>query len=71
VADGNRTRDKSGRRRRGIGGLAAGIALERAGLEVDVYERADAMHEVGAGISLWANAIHAWNGPWRYGCARP
>jgi 2-polyprenyl-6-methoxyphenol hydroxylase-like FAD-dependent oxidoreductase len=43
----------------GIGGLAAGIALTRAGLEVDVYERADAMHEVGAGISLWANAIHA------------
>jgi 2-polyprenyl-6-methoxyphenol hydroxylase-like FAD-dependent oxidoreductase len=41
----------------GIGGLAAGIALRRAGVEVDVFERADSMGAVGAGISLWANAI--------------
>lgn len=43
----------------GIGGLAAGIALRRAGLEVEIFERADAIHEAGAGISLWANAIDA------------
>jgi 2-polyprenyl-6-methoxyphenol hydroxylase-like FAD-dependent oxidoreductase len=43
----------------GIGGLAAGIALTCAGIDVEVYERADEMHEVGAGISLLANAIHA------------
>src|SRR5262249_34684581 len=45
----------------GIGGLAAGIALRQAGLDVDVFERAEEMHEVGAGISLWANAIHAFS----------
>jgi 2-polyprenyl-6-methoxyphenol hydroxylase-like FAD-dependent oxidoreductase len=43
----------------GIGGLAAGIALARAGIDVDVFERADDLQEVGAGLSLWANAIHA------------
>ncbi len=45
----------------GIGGLAAGIALRRVGVDVDVYERASIASEVGAGISLWANAIHALN----------
>jgi 2-polyprenyl-6-methoxyphenol hydroxylase-like FAD-dependent oxidoreductase len=43
----------------GIGGLAAGIALREAGLAVEVYERSSVLREVGAGISLWANAIHA------------
>jgi 2-polyprenyl-6-methoxyphenol hydroxylase-like FAD-dependent oxidoreductase len=43
----------------GIGGLSAGIALNRAGIDVEVYERADELKEVGAGLSLWANAIHA------------
>jgi 2-polyprenyl-6-methoxyphenol hydroxylase-like FAD-dependent oxidoreductase len=41
----------------GIAGLAAGIALRRVGIEVCVYERAPELREVGAGISLWANAI--------------
>ncbi len=41
----------------GIGGLTAAIALRRAGIEVEVYERASRLAEVGAGISLWANAI--------------
>jgi 2-polyprenyl-6-methoxyphenol hydroxylase-like FAD-dependent oxidoreductase len=41
----------------GIGGLAAGIALRRAGVEVELFERAPAIREVGAGISLWPNAI--------------
>src|SRR5712664_506164 len=43
----------------GIGGLAAGIALRRAGIDVDVFERAHEIREVGAGISLWANALRA------------
>jgi 2-polyprenyl-6-methoxyphenol hydroxylase-like FAD-dependent oxidoreductase len=43
----------------GIGGLTAAIALETAGIEAHVYERASCLGEVGAGISLWANAINA------------
>ena len=43
----------------GIGGLTAAIALRRIGWEVDVYERAPELREVGAGISLWANALRA------------
>lgn len=43
----------------GIGGLAAAIALRKVGVEVAVYERAAELREVGAGISLWANALRA------------
>lgn len=43
----------------GIGGATAAIALIRAGLEVTVYERAPEPREVGAGISIWSNAIAA------------
>ena len=43
----------------GIGGLAAAIALARAGLDVQVFERTPELREVGAGISLWTNAIRA------------
>lgn len=43
----------------GIGGLASAIALQRAGVEVEVFERAPEPGEVGAGISLWPNALHA------------
>lgn len=43
----------------GIAGLAAALALRRVGVEVTVYERAPALTEVGAGISLWANALRA------------
>lgn len=41
----------------GIGGLTAAIALDRYGIPVEVYERAPQLHEVGAGIGLWPNAI--------------
>ena len=40
----------------GIGGLATAIALRRAGIEADVYERSPHFGEVGAGITLWPNA---------------
>jgi 2-polyprenyl-6-methoxyphenol hydroxylase-like FAD-dependent oxidoreductase len=43
----------------GVGGLAAGVALAKAGIEARVYERARAFQELGAGISIWANAIRA------------
>ena len=40
----------------GIGGLTAAIALRRAGLDVQVFEQAPELHEVGAGIQLSPNA---------------
>ncbi len=43
----------------GIAGLTAAIALRKAGVEVEIYERVRELREVGAGISLWANAIRA------------
>lgn len=43
----------------GIGGLTACIALQRAGHEVKIAERATELKAVGAGIALAANAISA------------
>jgi 2-polyprenyl-6-methoxyphenol hydroxylase-like FAD-dependent oxidoreductase len=43
----------------GIAGLVAAIALQRAGIDVTVFERVKEQQEVGAGLSLWANAIRA------------
>ena len=45
----------------GIGGLAAGIALARAGIEATVFERAPDLNaiQVGYGIHLWTNATRA------------
>jgi 2-polyprenyl-6-methoxyphenol hydroxylase-like FAD-dependent oxidoreductase len=43
----------------GIGGLAAAVALRRAGVACEVFERAAQLREVGAGISLWPNAVKA------------
>jgi 2-polyprenyl-6-methoxyphenol hydroxylase-like FAD-dependent oxidoreductase len=43
----------------GIGGLASGVALTRAGWDVAILERSVDPAEVGAGISLWANALRA------------
>lgn len=43
----------------GIGGLAAALALRCVGIEATVFERASTLSEVGAGISLWANAFAA------------
>ena len=43
----------------GIGGLSAACALQRAGLDVRVFERAPEIREVGAGLAVWANAIKA------------
>src|SRR5262245_16260955 len=40
----------------GIGGLSAAIALIQRGFDVTVYEQADQMGEIGAGIQLSPNA---------------
>jgi 2-polyprenyl-6-methoxyphenol hydroxylase-like FAD-dependent oxidoreductase len=43
----------------GIGGLSAAIALQRAGLEVAVFERMSELREIGAGLCCWTNAMRA------------
>lgn len=43
----------------GIGGLAAAAALRQAGWTVTVLERSRTLSEVGAGLSLWTNALRA------------
>jgi salicylate hydroxylase len=40
----------------GIGGLTAALTLMRAGLDVEVFEQAPELHEVGAGIQISPNA---------------
>lgn len=41
----------------GIGGLAAAISVRRAGHEVRVFERTSELREIGAGMTLWPNAV--------------
>ena len=41
----------------GIGGLTAALALLKRGYDVDVYEQAPELREVGAGVQLSANGI--------------
>ena len=43
----------------GIGGLAAGLALQRRGFKITVYERAVEFREFGAGLIVTANARRA------------
>jgi len=40
----------------GLGGLAAALSLHRAGFEVDLYEQAPELNEVGGGINMGPNA---------------
>ena len=40
----------------GIGGLTAAVALRRAGFEVDVYEQAPELTQIGGGINMGPNA---------------
>src|SRR6266568_3974574 len=47
----------------GIGGLAAAVSMLRAGVDVQVFEEAPALVEVGAGIQISPNAsrlLHRW-----------
>ncbi len=43
----------------GIGGLSAALALRQVGVRAQVFEQAEALKEVGAGVSLWPNAMRA------------
>ena len=43
----------------GVGGLTAAIALDRRGHNVRLFEKAVSFSEVGAGLSLWPNALAA------------
>jgi 2-polyprenyl-6-methoxyphenol hydroxylase-like FAD-dependent oxidoreductase len=43
----------------GIAGLAAGIALRRAGLDVEIFERSPQLKEIGAGLMIWPNGARA------------
>lgn len=45
----------------GIGGLTAGLALHKAGYEVEVYDRVSQLRPAGAGISLWSNGVKVLN----------
>jgi len=46
----------------GIGGLTAAVAMQRAGMDVTVFERAPDLKrvQVGGGIHLWHNAMRAY-----------
>jgi 2-polyprenyl-6-methoxyphenol hydroxylase-like FAD-dependent oxidoreductase len=43
----------------GIGGLSAAVALRRSGFAVTVLEQARELQELGAGITIWSNAVRA------------
>jgi salicylate hydroxylase len=43
----------------GLGGLSAASFLLQAGHDVEVYEQAPQLEEIGAGIQISANAMHA------------
>lgn len=45
----------------GLGGLAAASCLMKAGHDVEVYEQAPVLGEIGAGIQMSANAMHVLN----------
>jgi salicylate hydroxylase len=42
----------------GLGGLTAALALQKAGFRVSVYEQADTLGEVGAGVTITPNGGH-------------
>jgi len=41
----------------GIGGLSTAAALARVGFECQVFEQSEALREVGAGLTIWGNAV--------------
>src|SRR5262245_54643158 len=46
----------------GIGGLTTASCLMEAGYDVEIYEQAPELSEIGAGIQLSANAMHVLRG---------
>ena len=53
----------------GIGGLTLGIELQHRGLDVQLYEQTSVLREVGAAVSLSANATRFYDQ--RFGLAEP
>jgi salicylate hydroxylase len=45
----------------GIGGLSAALALQHFGYRVSVFEQAQELREIGAGVTITPNAMHALN----------
>jgi 2-polyprenyl-6-methoxyphenol hydroxylase-like FAD-dependent oxidoreductase len=45
----------------GIAGLSCAIGLRKIGCDVNLYERASSLCEVGAGIMIWANGLRAFD----------
>jgi 2-polyprenyl-6-methoxyphenol hydroxylase-like FAD-dependent oxidoreductase len=43
----------------GIGGLSAALALRQSGMDVQVFEAIEQVKEVGAGVTVWSNAVRA------------
>ncbi|GAC1679911.1 MAG: FAD-dependent monooxygenase [Ktedonobacteraceae bacterium] len=43
----------------GLGGLAVALALRQIGMEVEVFEAASELRELGAGLTLWPNAVRS------------
>ena len=41
----------------GIGGLTTALALQHFGFQSQVFEQAPALHDVGAAIAIWPNAL--------------
>jgi 2-polyprenyl-6-methoxyphenol hydroxylase-like FAD-dependent oxidoreductase len=45
----------------GIGGLRAALALQHFGYRVVIFEQARELREIGAGVIISPNAMHAFN----------
>ncbi len=45
----------------GIGGLTAALALQHFGYRVAIFEQARELREIGAGVVISPNAMHALN----------
>ena len=43
----------------GMGGLVTALALQKLGLKVNIFEQADKLSEVGAGLTVSPNATRA------------
>src|ERR1043166_249862 len=43
----------------GIAGLSAAAAFQRAGIGYQVFEQASELREIGAGLTIWVNAVAA------------
>ncbi len=43
----------------GIGGLSAALALQQVSMDVQVFEAVQEVKEVGAGVTVWSNAVRA------------